>query len=68
MPTSGSDLRAARAKSRIEQQDLARHMGKHRNTVKRYEDLEIVPSAVVALYVRALSELVAERDGAGAPA
>lgn len=61
----GMDLRLRRVAARVSIVELAAALGKSRQTVRRYEQLEFVGPDVVADYVRALEPFEAER---GAPA
>jgi transcriptional regulator with XRE-family HTH domain len=51
----GMELRLQRVAARVTIQDLAARMGRSRQTVRRYEQLEVVDPQVVRDYLKALA-------------
>lgn len=56
----GMDLKLRRVEARVSIKNLADRMGRTRQTVRRYEELEVVPAEVVDLYSTALATFSAE--------
>lgn len=60
----GMDLKLRRVEARVSIQDFAARLGRTRQTVRRYEELEVVPAEVVDQYLAALNTFTARPESA----
>lgn len=51
----GMDLKLRRVEARVSIKDFATRMGRSRQSVRRYEELEVVPADVVERYLTTLA-------------
>lgn len=58
----GMDLKLRRVAARVALQDLAARMKRSRQTVRRYEELEVVPAEVVRLYDETLATFTEQAE------
>lgn len=54
----GMDLKLRRVEARVSIQNLAERMNRSRQTVRRYEELEVVPAEVSRYYLDTLATFV----------